>query len=43
VRFRFFLTRSRVYSFWVADAETGRSRGYMGAGGPGYPKGIDAG
>ena len=43
VRFRFFLTRSRVYSFWVADAETGRSRGYAAAGGPDYPKGVDAG
>ena len=42
VRFRFFLTRSRVYSFWVADSETARSRGYAAAGGPDYPKGVDA-
>ena len=43
VRFRFVLTRSRLYSFWIADAETGRSRGYLAAGGPDYPKGVDAG
>jgi len=41
VRFRFLLTRSRLYSFWVADSETGRSRGYLAAGGPDYPKGVD--
>jgi hypothetical protein len=41
VRFRFVLTRSRLYSFWVADSEAGRSRGYAAAGGPEYPRAID--
>jgi hypothetical protein len=43
IRFRFVLSRSRLYSFWVADSEAGRSRGYAAAGGPGYPTGVDAG
>ena len=43
VRFRFVLTRSRLFSFWVADSEAGRSRGYAAAGGPDYPNGHDRG
>ena len=43
VRFRFVLTRSRLFSFWVADSEAGRSRGFAAAGGPDYPAGVDAG
>ena len=42
VRLRFVLTRSRLFSFWIADSEAGRSRGYAAAGGPDYPKGYDA-
>lgn len=35
VRFRFVLSRSRLYSFWIADSVAGRSRGYVAAGSPG--------
>ena len=36
VRFRFTLTRGRLYSFWVSSSADGASRGYMAAGGPGF-------
>jgi len=36
VRFRFNLTSGRLYAFWVAADESGASRGYVAAGGPGY-------
>ena len=39
VRFRFHLTRGRLYAFWVAGSRNGASRGYVGAGGPAF-KGI---
>ncbi len=47
VRFRFYLTNGKLYSFWVSPYKTGASYGYIGAGGPGYDgviddKGIDA-
>ena len=42
VRFRFTLTRGRLYAFWVSAAPTGQSGGYVGAGGPGYRAGRDA-
>jgi hypothetical protein len=35
VRFRFHLTRGKLYAFWVAD-EDGASGGYLAGGGPGY-------
>jgi hypothetical protein len=41
VRFRFVLTRSQLFSFWVADSEIGASRGFAAAGGPDYPGGVD--
>jgi hypothetical protein len=34
IRLRFSLTRGRLYAFWISPAETGRSRGYVAAGGP---------
>jgi hypothetical protein len=37
VRFRFHLRKGSLYSFWVSPDETGASRGYVAAGGPGYP------
>jgi hypothetical protein len=43
VRFRFELTRSRLYAFWVSDSAAGHSGGYAAAGGPDYPRGDDAG
>jgi hypothetical protein len=36
VRFRFFLKRGRLYSFWVSPDESGASHGYVAAGGPGF-------
>jgi hypothetical protein len=36
VRFRFSLSRARLYAFWVSPSQSGESRGYVGAGGPGY-------
>jgi hypothetical protein len=35
VRLRFSLSRGSLYAFWVSPSETGRSRGYAAAGGPG--------
>jgi hypothetical protein len=34
VRFRFWLTNGRIYSFWIAASAAGRSGGYVAAGGP---------
>jgi hypothetical protein len=36
VRFRFQLTRGRLYAFWVSPSPNGSSHGYVGAGGPGF-------
>ena len=36
VRFRFHLTKARLYSFWVSPDESGASYGYVAAGGPGF-------
>ena len=41
VRFRFHLTRGSLYAFWVSPDASGASRGYVAAGGPGYPRVID--
>lgn len=41
VRFRFHLTQGGLYAFWVSPDETGRSGGYLGAGGPGYSGLVD--
>jgi hypothetical protein len=35
VRFRFSVSRARLYAFWVSAGAEGRSRGYLAAGGPG--------
>ncbi len=42
VRFKFVLDRARLFAFWVSPSARGESRGYLGAGGPGYPGTIDA-
>lgn len=42
VRFKFVLDRARLFSFWVSPSPRGESRGYLGAGGPGYAGTIDA-
>ncbi len=36
VRFRFHMTRGKLYAFWVSREESGASAGYVAAGGPGY-------
>lgn len=36
VRFRFLLRKGSLYSFWVSPDESGASRGYVAAGGPGF-------
>ncbi len=36
VRFRFWLRRGKLYSFWVSGDASGASRGYVAAGGPGF-------
>jgi hypothetical protein len=41
VRFKFVLDRARLFSFWVSPSPRGESRGYLGAGGPGYTSTID--
>jgi hypothetical protein len=43
VRFCFHLTHGRLYAFWVSHALDGRSRGYVGAGGPGFGGPVDDG
>jgi hypothetical protein len=41
VKFRFSLTNGKLYSFWVSTDEFGASRGYVGAGGPGFSGVVD--
>jgi len=42
VRFRFTMTRGRLFAFWVSRKPTGESGGYPAAGGPGFAGPIDA-
>ncbi|QIF01437.1 sialidase family protein [Roseimicrobium sp. ORNL1] len=41
VKFHFELTRGSLYSFWVSQDGSGASRGYVGAGGPGFTGNTD--
>jgi hypothetical protein len=41
VRFRFHLTRGRLYAFWVSPSSNGASHGYVAAGGPGFTGPVD--
>ncbi len=41
VRFRFSMTRGRLYAFWVSPWPSGESRGYPAAGGPEFSGPID--
>lgn len=41
VRFRFRLASGKLYSFWVSPDASGSSRGYVGAGGPGFTGPVD--
>jgi len=42
VRFQFNLRNARLYSFWVSPDQSGASRGYVAAGGPGFMGPTDA-
>ena len=42
VRFKFVLDRARLFAFWVSPSTRGESRGYLGAGGPGYAGTMDS-
>jgi hypothetical protein len=41
VRFRFSLQRGALYAFWVSPSASGASRGFVGAGGPGFAGAVD--
>ncbi len=41
VRFKFYLRRGALYSFWVSPERSGASHGYVAAGGPGFTGSID--
>jgi hypothetical protein len=41
VRFRFRLNRGRLYAFWVSASAAGHSKGFAGAGGPGFRNATD--
>jgi hypothetical protein len=43
VRFRFHLSRARLFSFWVSRSRRGESGGYVAAGGPGFTGARDGG
>ena len=36
IKVKFYMTDGDLYSFWISDAQTGKSRGYTGGGGPGF-------
>ncbi len=41
VRLRFECTSTQLYSFWISPTESGRSNGYVAAGGPGFTHSTD--
>jgi hypothetical protein len=41
VRLRFEMTSGELYSYWVSRDESGASRGYVAAGGPGFTGSTD--
>ena len=42
LRIRFLSKNADIYSFWFADSKEGKSKGYLGAGGPGLKDAQDA-
>ena len=42
VRFRFVLSKTQLFAFWVSSTPSGRSKGFAAAGGPGFARGRDA-
>ena len=43
VRFKMHLVNGEIYSFWVSQGQSGKSNGYVAAGGPEYRGPIDSG
>ena len=43
VKFKFYVTNGKLFAFWVSPATDGASRGFLGAGGPGYASYRDDG
>ncbi len=43
VRFKFYVTNGKLFAFWVSPTTDGASRGFLGAGGPGYASYRDNG
>jgi hypothetical protein len=41
IKFRFHVTKGRLYAFWISPEPTGASHGYVAAGGPGYTGATD--
>ena len=41
VRFRFYLAKGDLYSFWVSSSESGESGGYVAGGGPAFKNNTD--
>jgi hypothetical protein len=41
VKFRFYLTNGKLYSFWISPNKYGASHGYVAAGGPGFNNSLD--
>src|SRR5690606_15217006 len=41
VKFRFHVVHGSLYAFWVSPDQSGASRGYLAAGGPGYEGVVD--
>jgi len=42
VRLKFFMTRGRLFSFWISPWPSGESRGFVAAGGPGFTRTVDS-
>jgi len=40
-KIRFNLKNGKLYAFWLSPSVNGESRGYVGAGGPGYSSNVD--
>ncbi len=43
VKFKMHLVNGEIYSFWVSQSQSGKSNGYVAAGGPEYRGSIDTG
>ena len=43
VKFKMHLVNGEIYSFWVSQGQSGKSNGYVAAGGPEYRGPIDTG